>query len=192
MSNNILNITSKVAIYHMNRIANQIRLVYKNDNKNITIKFYKGVSILDSFATTSLNKKPEIYIGVHDIFKPTLLNNPSNKILVDDMCFINAVVAIFHEYRHMNSRMYGCEYFRDNLEDNYYLAINYMALEDNEQYYENNYLNMACEIDAEQYAINAAYGYLQELFPKIDCEKLIVEYVNERAKSSKYKINMSH
>ena len=67
-----------------------------------------------------------------------------------------------------------------------------MAIENNRMYYESNYSNMACEIDAEQYAINSTYQYLKNQFPNCDYESLIVNYVNEMIQQGDYKIDFSN
>lgn len=186
MSNQYLNINSKMAIRYINNIAKSISLKYKGHR--IDINFDKNLQIMKSFARISMRQNPEIAIGLYDIYKPNLLGQPSSKIIVDENDFVDAIVSVFHESRHMDSRVFGCSGFRDNANDNYYLAINYMASESNELYYEDNYNHMPIEIDAEQFAINAAYEYLCKKWPTVDCERLLVSYVNEKLCSDEYKI----
>lgn len=186
MNNQYLNISSKMAIRHINNLAKSISLKYKEHH--IDIDFDKNLKIIKSFARISMNQNPEIAIGLYDIYKPNLLGQPSSKIIVDENDFVDAIVSVFHESRHMDSRIFGCFEFRNNPDDNYYLAVNYMASESNELYYEDNYNHMSAEIDAEQFAINATYKYLCKKWPTIDCERLIVNYVNEKLRLDEYKI----
>ena len=176
---NSLMLTSKEAILEIKSIAKFLQDKYANDGFNeVRIKMRKDVLMIDSVTLSPITSKPYMYIGIKDIFKPNLMQKPSSK-LIDDADFIKSLVALFHESRHLDSYLYFCKDFRDNVQDDYYLLISHMAIENNRMYYESNYSNMACEIDAEQYAINSTYQYLKNQFPNCDYESLIVNYVNE-------------
>ena len=157
---NSLMLTSKEAILEIKSIAKFLQDKYANDGFNeVRIKMRKDVLMIDSVTLSPITSKPYMYIGIKDIFKPNLMQKPSSK-LIDDTDFIKSLVALFHESRHLDSYLYFCKDFRDNVQDDYYLLISHMAIENNRMYYESNYSNMTCEIDAEQYAINSTYQYV--------------------------------
>lgn len=189
---NSLMLTSKEAILEIKSIAKFLQDKFANDGFNeVRIKMRKDVLMIDSVTLSPITSKPYMYIGIKDIFKPNLMQKPSSK-LIDDADFIKSLVALFHESRHLDSYLYFCKDFRDNVQDDYYLLISHMAIENNRMYYESNYSNMACEIDAEQYAINSTYQYLKNQFPNCDYESLIVNYVNEMIQQGDYKIDFSN
>lgn len=188
---NILNLTSKIAISRIKNVSLFLKRKYSNTGfSNVEINLYKDSLIFDSEASASIYASPYINIGIKDIIEPNLIGLPSNK-LIDDNNFIKSIVAMYHESRHLDAKLYGCDGFRSK-EDSYYLEVDYMAIEDNRQYYDSNYNNMASEIDAEQYAINMTYEYLKREFPDSDGDKLIVDYVNTMIQTCEYKIGKSN
>ena len=190
IDNKSLNLSSKSAMSYVKGLAKFLKDEYKEKGFKVEIYEHKETTVFRSYSSTAFSKKSGFGIGIKEIFKPNLLYLPSDYKKVKDNDFVNTIVSIFHESRHLNAKLFGCEYFRDNKMDDYYVQLSYMAREGNDSYYINNYNSMAYEIDAEQYAINAAFEYLKCNFSDdVDCEQLIVNYVNGRIRRNEYKID---
>lgn len=190
IDNKSLNLSSKTAMSYVKGLAKFLKDEYKEKGFKVEIYEHKETTVFRSYSSTACSKKSGFGIGIKEIFKPNLLYLPSNYKKVKDNDFVNTIVSIFHESRHLNAKLFGCKYFRDNKMDDYYVQLSYMAREGNDSYYINNYNSMAYEIDAEQYAINAAFEYLKCNFSDdVDCEQLIVNYVNGRIRRNEYKID---
>ena len=191
-----LNLSSKEAISCVKGLIRYLKDKYRKEGFKIKTYAYKEESIFRSYSAILHNEQAELGVGIKELFKPTLLDLPSNFKKIKDIDFVSTVVGIFHESRHLDARLIGCKNFQDvgargdiTKADNYCIQLSYMARDGNNCYYKNNYDNMISEIDAEYYAINMAYEYLKNNFPNVDCEKLVVDYVNNRIQSGPYKID---
>lgn len=105
---------------------------------------------------------------------------------IKDFDFVGYLITLNHEFRHMDNFFNQYKNTKSTAEDCRYLAVNYLARQGSDIYYETNYEIMPIEIDAEQNGICRAYEYLQKRFPNEDCEKLIVDVVNYKAENLKY------
>lgn len=99
---------------------------------------------------------------------------------VDDMEFVDILMALNHQYRHMEGRLSQYTNMRDNDEDAAALAISYLARV-SDIYFDANYFQMISEIDAEQFAVNRTAEALSQYIDDATAEQLVVDYVNKRA-----------
>lgn len=99
---------------------------------------------------------------------------------VDDMEFVDVLMALNHQYRHMEGRLNQYDNMRDNNEEAAALAISYLARV-SDIYFDANYFQMISEIDAEQFAVNKTAEALSQYIDAETAEKLVIDYVNERA-----------
>lgn len=99
---------------------------------------------------------------------------------IDDMEFIDVLMALNHQYRHMEGRLSQYVNMRDNDEEAAALAISYLARV-SDIYFDANYYQMISEIDAEQFAVNKISEALSQYIDAETAEKLTMNYVNERA-----------
>lgn len=183
-NNQILNLTYREAIKALNNIRSKNERIYKVIyNENIKIKFINDMrkqAITGETCDGLTGGKKYIKINVYNL-KHGIQNG-----IVSDCDFVNAVVAIFHEHRHMENALKkydGILYSRRNAKFNEkYLAVSRLSMTNNNVYYDENYRYMAYEIDAEYEAIKSAYITLKRdkslSLSESDCEKLIVDYVN--------------
>lgn len=215
-NNNILNISSRKAVNDIKALSRLIKEKYRQHGFKVQITLDKSIPMLRSESTLHLKEGLWINIGIKELIKKNQLGLASASNIVPEDNYVNTIVALFHENRHIEALSYNCEGFakdmenlkaeclknihgssnldinkgmRNNFEYDYALMVNYLSREGNEQYYYNNYENMSSEIDAEQYSINMAYMYLKNMYPNIDAEKLIVNYINNRIDTETYKIN---
>lgn len=107
---------------------------------------------------------------------------------VDDMEFIDVLIALNHQYRHMEGRLSQYVNLRDNDEEAAALAISYLARV-SDIYFDANYYQMISEIDAEQFAVNKTAEALSQYIDAETAEKLTMNYVNERAILGENKID---
>lgn len=98
---------------------------------------------------------------------------------VDDMEFVDVLMGLNHQYRHMEGRLNQYLNMRDNEED-VALAISYLARV-SDIYFDANYYQMISELDAEQFAVNKTADALSQYIDAETAEKLVIDYVNERA-----------
>ena len=77
---------------------------------------------------------------------------------------------------------------RDNDEEAAALAISYLARV-SDIYFDANYYQMISEIDAEQFAVNKTAETLSQYIDAETAEKLVMDYVNERAILGENKID---
>lgn len=99
---------------------------------------------------------------------------------VNDMEFVDVLMALNHQYRHMEGRLSQYVNMRDNDEEAAALAISYLARV-SDIYFDANYYQMISEIDAEQFAVNKTDEALSQYIDAETAEKLVMDYVNERA-----------
>ena len=99
---------------------------------------------------------------------------------VDDMEFVDVLMALNHQYRHMEGRLNQYDNMRDNDKEAAALAISYLARV-SDIYFDANYYQMISELDAEQFAINKTAEALSQYIDAETAEKLVIDYVNERA-----------
>lgn len=96
---------------------------------------------------------------------------------VDDMEFIDVLMALNHQYRHMEGRLSQYTNMRDNDEEAAALAISYLARV-SDIYFDANYFQMISELDAEQFAVNRTAEALSQYIDEATAEKLVVERVS--------------
>lgn len=96
---------------------------------------------------------------------------------VDDMEFIDVLMALNHQYRHMEGRLSQYVNMRDNDEEAAALAISYLARV-SDIYFDANYYQMISELDAEQFAVNRTAEALSQYIDEATAEKLVVERVS--------------
>lgn len=99
---------------------------------------------------------------------------------VDDMEFVDILMALNHQYRHMEGRLNQYDNMRDNDKEAAALAISYLARV-SDIYFDANYYQMISEIDAEQFAVNKTAEALSQYIDAETAEELVIDYVNERA-----------
>ena len=99
---------------------------------------------------------------------------------VDDMEFVDVLMALNHQYRHMEGRFSQYDNMRDNDKEAAALAISYLARV-SDIYFDANYYQMISELDAEQFAVNKTAEALSQYIDAETAEKLVVDYINERA-----------
>lgn len=143
---------------------------------------------LTVFRFAHLKKEAKISIGIDNIVKRNIIGKIDNNAPIKDSDFVNTLMAVFHENRHVQTVMQEFYCCRDNKNDDYYMAINCLVCNYNDQYYDYNYNDSPWEIDAEQSAIFETYKFLKDEFPNCNYEELILNYVNERCDNGKYKI----
>ena len=107
---------------------------------------------------------------------------------VDDMEFVDVLMALNHQYRHMEGRLSKYDNMRDNDEEAAALAISYLARV-SDIYFDANYYQMISEIDAEQFAVNKTAEALSQYIDAETAKKLVVDYINERAILGENKID---
>lgn len=107
---------------------------------------------------------------------------------VDDMEFVDVLMALNHQYRHMEGRLNQYLNMRDNEEEDAALAISYLAGV-SDIYFDANYYQMISEIDAEQFAVNKTAEALSQYIDAETAEKLVIDYANERAILGENKID---
>lgn len=145
----------------------------ENDSK-IPARYYFDTKMTVSDAAT----KPDgqngmmVILGIHDISPNTNPDAP-----VDTKNFVHAAVNLFHESRHVQQ-----EYEERTLttQQAAALAIADIPYQRNWQTYRRKYLSNFHELDAELSGILSAKDALSKTFPHINCERLIVDYVNDR------------
>ena len=96
---------------------------------------------------------------------------------VDDMEFVDVLMALNHQYRHMEGRLSQYDNMRDNDEEAAALAISYLARV-SDIYFDANYFQMISELDAEQFAVNRTAEALSQYIDEVTAEKLVVERVS--------------
>lgn len=96
---------------------------------------------------------------------------------VDDMEFVDVLMALNHQYRHMGGRLSQYVNMRDNDEEAAALAISYLARV-SDIYFDANYFQMISELDAEQFAVNRTAEALSQYIDEATAEKLVVERVS--------------
>lgn len=99
---------------------------------------------------------------------------------VDDMEFVDVLMALNHQYRHMEGRFSQYVNMRDNDEEAAALEISYLARV-SDIYFDANYHQMISELDAEQFAVNKTAEALNQYIDAETAEKLVIDYINERA-----------
>ena len=97
---------------------------------------------------------------------------------VSDMKFTWATVNLFHEARHIEHAY--------DIGMTAGLSVSDIATRKNRSLYIRNMYQNPMEIDAEYNGIRSAYDVMRHTFPGMDCEKLIVDYVNERISNWDY------
>lgn len=107
---------------------------------------------------------------------------------VDDMEFVDILMALNHQYRHMDGRLNQYDNMRDNDKEAAALAISYLARV-SDIYFDANYYQMISELDAEQFAVNKTAEALSQYIDAETAEKLVIDYVNERAILGENKID---
>lgn len=107
---------------------------------------------------------------------------------VDDMEFVDVLMALNHQYRHMEGRLSRYDNMRDNDKEAAALAISYLAMV-SDIYFDANYYQMISEIDAEQFAVNKTVEALSQYIDAETAEKLVMDYVNERAVLGENKVD---
>lgn len=178
--NNSLNLTFASALNKLTGIKQDIiNLLYEESGTKINIEFHKfrKNNLALGICKDEINEShPRIIINTAN-----LCNEKDN---VDDQAFVATVVTMFHEARHMENHLLQYTFTRDDPEECRQMALSYLVHQGSDIFYYSNYYNDPMEIDAEEYGVVMAYEYLSTTFPDIDCEKLILDYVNDRAKSS--------
>lgn len=178
--NNSLNLTFASALNKLTGIKQDIiNLLYEESGTKINIEFHKfrKNNLALGICKDEINEShPRIIINTAN-----LCNEKDN---VDDQAFVATVVTMFHEARHMENHLLQYTFTRDDPEECRQMALSYLVHQGSDIFYYSNYYNDPIEIDAEEYGVVMAYEYLSTTFPDIDCEKLILDYVNDRAKSS--------
>lgn len=87
---------------------------------------------------------------------------------VDDMEFVDVLMALNHQYRHMEGRLNQYDNMRDNDKEAAALAISYLARV-SDIYIDANYHQMISELDAEQFTVNKTAEALRNL-PSHPCD----------------------
>ena len=118
-------------------------------------------------------KHPKIIINTTNLHK--------EKDNISDKTFVATVVTMFHEARHMENHLKQYTFTRDDPEECRQMALSYLVHQESDIYYYSNYYNDPMEIDAEEYGVLMAYNYLKKNFPNADCDKLILDYVNDKS-----------
>lgn len=101
---------------------------------------------------------------------------------VPDDHIVRVMINEFHEYAHCLQRnnMYRKH---DLSNDEQIQFLQDISRINNDNFYFDNYLITASEVQAERYGISHAYAYLKEQFPRLynkQCEKLVLGVVNEK------------
>lgn len=125
--------------------------------------------------TTNPTRRPTVAIGIKH------LSTFTNK--VPDQNFAQVAIAIFHEARHVEQD-YEIKQARPTLTDS--LFINILAYRNNPRLRKALYQHNIQEIDAEQNGIHNAAKHLKAMFPNMDCERLVLDCVNESNKHHGY------
>lgn len=189
---NVLSLSYKEAVQILHALGNMYSEGFENKyHAYININIDDFPFGYDGYTEDGLNITEEnsryIYLNISHLGSP-LERIIKNNMAVRDEDFIQTLIALGHECRHMDNFLNKYKNTRATAEDCKYLAINYLARQGSQVYYDTNYQTMPIEIDAEQIGIEYAFEYLKGRFPEIDSEKLIVDFVNYKAENFKYYI----
>lgn len=106
---------------------------------------------------------------------------------VNDMDFIDAIRALYHEERHLiqNADMYQNQ---NPSETDVAMAIRHIACKNNRFYYmsHSNYYNDMNEIDAEGAAIVKTYNYIKSEFQNVNADKMMLDYITKKIATSQH------
>lgn len=174
----ILNLTKNKTINKLLKLFNEI-------SKNTNIPFVENriLNITISQTHSDINNHPEfIEIGTKQIREARFGPFKSNLAKISDMDFTNTVINTYHEYAHcvQQTKIYAQTPFDKRIQ---HQILQQLVCVGDDDYYWDNYLINAEEIQAEQYGINSAYQYLCDEFPDISTstlEQLIVSTVNHK------------
>lgn len=152
-------------------------LMELNRNERTQADYGLSTKLKYSAGLTTANptRRPTVTIGIRH------LSTFTNK--VPDQNFIQTAIAIFHEARHVEQD-YEIKQARPTLPDS--IFINILAYQNNPRLRKALYQHNIQEIDAEQNGIHNAAKNLKATFPNIDCERLVLDCVNESNKYQGY------
>lgn len=178
----LLRLNKKKAMMYVKNLCN--KLCNQADNK-LPYILHTDMLVGNSCISDSVNGDLSIHVGLDGLEEKHKFHTT-----VSDLNYTRCIIGIFHEYRHSRHFL---ESYHDMSDKNIYLATNHLACQNNHSYYcENrNYPVNPREIDVERYAVFDAYSYLSNQFPDVDCESLILKYVNFRVDVSDYFIKPS-
>lgn len=178
--NNTLNLTLSSALNKLTGIKQDIiDSLYEESRAKVDVNFrrFSKNNLTLGLCKDGINEKhPKIIINVAGLY--------DEKNNINDNTFVSTVVTMFHEARHMDNHLKQYTFTRDDPEECRQMALSYLVHQGSDIFYYSNYHNDPMEIDAEEYGVLMAYEYLSTIFPDVDCEKLIVDYVSSRASSS--------
>lgn len=91
--------------------------------------------------------------------------------------FTTALIATFHEFEHIKQYEACCGGYASAI-----IAVEMIARQQNDDFYEDNYAVLAYEIQAEQSGISMAYMHITEEHPELDAFKCIKGYIDNQIK----------
>lgn len=172
--------TVPVAKFLLNQIVsdfqNKYQLICGGD---VPVLLKNDIPVGYCGSSDSLSEKQYMKIGIGGLCSSFL---PFSR--VSDEKFVQVLVSMFHENRHMTNCLNGYKDCRSDKTENLALSMCYLADQNNSFYYKGNHnyhMNLR-EIDAEHAGILDAYDYLCYQFPdkQADCEQLVLDYVNHK------------
>lgn len=169
--NNELHLNTLTALKELSTAGDYIsqRLIKKYNTK-VPILFSTKEKLMYGKSGDLINMSPRIEVGIGSPYK-----------LSSDRNFTIALVTLFHENRHVDQILSGyTEKAYEKTEDKQYMAISHLSTHNNDTYYRINYSKNPCEIMAEYYGIVNAYMYLYKNFNNVNCEDILLDYVNFR------------
>lgn len=166
----------------LNHIKSAFERIYTEcSGYDVPVFLDKSLPVGECGISDYLSERHFVRVGI-DGLSDTRIQLPISSI--SDKRFVQVLVSMFHENRHMANCLCGYKNCRSDKNENLALSMCYLADHDNPFYYKgnHNYYKNLREIDAEHAGIVGAYGYLCEQFPDKtkECEQLLVQYVNNK------------
>ena len=180
----ILNLNKTEALNKLLELFDEI-----SQRTNIPCIENKALSIHIGQTHSDINNNPEfIEIGTQQIQDARFGPFKNNLAKIPDENFVNVIINVYHEYSHylQQTKIYTQISSNKSLQ---HQILQQLACVKNNDYYWNNYLINAEEIQAEKYGIINTYDYLCDEFPNISkqtLEQLIVETVNHKITKYNY------
>lgn len=104
--------------------------------------------------------------------------NLRNLLLKDNFTnFTKALIILYHECEHLKQYEACCGGYASAA-----IAVELIARQQNEDFYEDNYSSFTYEIQAERVGISKAYLYIAEKYPEFDAFECIKGYIDNQIK----------
>lgn len=116
--------------------------------------------------TTDITRPKKMSMNLRDLF---LNRNVLN--------FTTALIATFHEFEHIKQYEACCGGYASAI-----IAVEMIARQQNDDFYEDNYTAFAYELQAERAGVSTAYMYIAEEHSELDAFECIKGYIDNQIK----------